>query len=179
MDSLQRTEHHRKLIEFAEHAVRQEQCKGLCRFMSKIKLESTRNQMLMWIKKFTPIVCVGPQIDKPQKIHFTVDKRLFQNFDLGPARLNPYYSLDVASELKSHPVDKAKAFPRALRQSPLSDKEFEEKTLRSALNRFLDEPSLENRAKMSALLDAYMHRGSAIRHSPFLQAGAPGLGKRH
>lgn len=165
---------HERLLKFANDAAHDGTTKGLAKLVGNFDDAGFRSHLVYWLGKFTPI-----RRDKhspPGYWLFHVPKELKEGYDLGGAKLNPYYTFDTVKPSK--PVTEVEAQRLGAGTVQLSDKEFERKSLRLALGKFLAEGSVETRKHLLELITRYESVG--IRHGggAFVQGGAPGLGRK-
>jgi hypothetical protein len=97
-------------------------------------------------------------------------------YDLGGARLNPYYTVEPDLARGGQPTLAKQTIPGCDIQ--LSDQEFQKKSLRLSLEKFVSDPSVENRENLENLIRHFYARSKGTSATVFLQGGAPGLGKR-
>lgn len=164
---------HKKLIAFAGNAVRAGTTKGLGRLISGFDDTNLQAQIIFWIEKYTPIQ--REKNTEPQYFRFLVPKGLGESYDLGGARLNPYYTIELI-QFDKHIKVKVIHLPSGTGQ--LTDKDFERKRIRLALENFFIKGSIETRQHLFELITSYESMGNHFRASLFVQGGAPGLGRK-
>lgn len=163
---------HQELLHFARRATYQGTTKGLARLVSAYQDQAFTDLLIRWLEEYTPI---RKQRNEFNALTFLVPIDIRENYDLAGARLNPYYSMETKEELP-----KATIIPSAnLAVHQLSDRELMVKILRQALRTFINEGSADARRHLIDLIQKFPMKNESVgRKSPFLQGGAPGLGKR-
>ena len=164
---------HERLLIFASLAVRTGTTKGLGRLIGEFDDIDFQNHLIFWIEKYTPIK-KGVNTDN-KHLWFLVPKGLREGYDLGGARLNPYYTIE---KIKSDEHTEVKVSRLTAGTVQLTDKEFERKHIRLALEKFFIEGSIETRQRLFELITTYGSIGNHFRGSLFAQGGAPGLGRK-
>lgn len=162
---------HEKLLQFAAFSTKDGTTKGLAKLIGSFEDEGFRAHLICWLEMFTPIRWrrqPNGQLDS-----YTPN---WEGYDLGGAKLNPYYtftSVDGSSR-KNELSHKAGASGNV----QLSAKEFERKIIRLSLEKYLRDSTIENRKSLIDLISRYESAGGVQGGNPFLQGGAPGLGRR-
>ena len=164
---------HEILLKFAGNAVRNGTTKGLGHLVCNFENPKFRDQLIRWLETYTPIR--RETCSMPEHIRFLVPKELRVNYDLGGARLNPYYCMETKNTEK---YSKFKVELITYEAAQLSQNEFERKILKRALEKFLIEGSIEARKRLIELVDSYEAFKKNFNARRFVQGGAPGLGRR-
>ena len=159
------------LYGYAEKATREGTTKGLARFISSYEDSEFVALLISWLEQYTPI---RKQENRLNTLAFQVPNSVRTDYDLAGARLNPCYSMEPPP---IRPV--AVIIPPASASShPLSEREMAKKGIKRALNKFLTESTVESRSHLIELVKDFPLQNQTGRKFPFLQGGAPGLGKR-
>jgi hypothetical protein len=82
---------HEKLMQFATIAAHDGATRGLAKFIGRFDDESFRNHLVLWLEKYTP---VRREKNLSGNLLFRVPKDIRTGYDLGGARLNPYYTCE-------------------------------------------------------------------------------------
>lgn len=181
METAKYSKIHKRLLEFAKTAVATGKTNGLMTYVFRECPGDVVPAVIVWLEMFTPIRCVvraGTGLT-----NFFCPRGTDPNFDLSSAKLTPFWGVDPPV---SHTAAKQIAPTRAglgsvssrCRVTPLSDRQFAEVRLKKAVEMFLTDRTAEGRATIIGIVDELYSSGASGRRSPFLHAGAPGLGKR-
>ena len=162
---------HQQLLSFATNAVNTGTTKGLAKFISSFEDPRFEATLHLWFSTYTPIQSILRGIDHNALM---VPHSLKGVFDLSGARLNPYYSMPSQAPQVAVMV----VAPSNMRTHQSSELDLVKKGLKHAVNEFLDVRSLESKQKLLRLINDFPTQGESKRGSPFLQGGAPGLGRR-
>ena len=100
---------------------------------------------------------------------FGVETKLVGKYDIGVAALNPYYSMEFKT---TSPPPKSTGNNSHQTTHQLSDTQFRHKTIKLALNNFLNSPSLSGRERLIHLINNEPLSKSIRRGSFFVQGGA-------
>ncbi len=156
---------HEKLLGFARSSNTNATHSGLNKFIRNIKDPQVREIACAWLVKFSPLR--KNQIEG--NTVFGVEIKLVGKYDMGVAALNPYYSMEFKTTIQP---------PKATRNNShqsthqLSDTQFRHKTIKLALNKFLDSPSLSGRERLIQLINNEPMTKSLRGGSFFVQGGA-------
>lgn len=162
---------HAYLLEFSKGVIRGRKVAGLNNFIRSFNDARVERQIQIWLQKFSPIAVL---MGNDGRFFYKPKSNIGPDFDIGRGALEPYYSIDVPLEK----IDKKISLPSTLPgpKINLSDREFEKKIIRLALEDVLREPSQQNKDKAIKLIKGF---GRAVRvGSPMVSAGLPSLGKR-
>jgi hypothetical protein len=130
------------------------------------------NLIVRWFETFTSI----RREKNDSVLLFCAHKSTRGVRDLGTARLNPYYSMLPEGRIcKSISVSGTHS---SLDACGISDREFKKKTIHIALDAFFIERSHETKQRLINLINSFDTTEVMAKGSPFVQAGAPGLGRR-
>lgn len=162
---------HQRLLEFSKMAIRDHKVTGLNGFIRSFNDARIERQIQIWLQKFSPIAVL---MGKDGRVFYQAKLNINPEYDLGRGALEPYYSIEVPQEK----IDKNINLPSRLPgpKINLSDREFEKKIIRLALEDVLKDPSQQNKDKAIKLIQGFR---KAIRvGSPTVSAGLPSLGRR-
>lgn len=166
----QRKAIHEYLIEISKNVMHGGTTKGLNAFIRNIKDLYIQSQIHSWLSIHSPIQVTFGNDNIP---NYNPKKGLLSTFDLTSANLDPYYSL-APRPLKVKKV-KLTSISKQAQTVNLSDREFEKKIIRGALEELLRNPTDATKSKIAALIQSF---DKAIRRgSPTVSGGLPGLGK--
>jgi hypothetical protein len=160
----QRKAVHVELLAFATSALHTGGVKGLSKYLMSFQDRAFAGRLIFWLEKYTPI---RRDTRCKDRTVFIVPTALRESYDLGGARLNPFYTLDAPP---TPPTVDAKV-------KQLSERAFFRKSIHLALDKLLAEPTVEARQELLKLI-AHIETPSSTKGRPMLQGGAPGLGKR-
>jgi len=166
----ERKDLHHQLVEFARIAVQTNKTKGLAPLIRKLNDSKVEDQINTWLQLYTPIKVSISNDGRPEYRSSTIFPK---DFDLTSASLEPYYSV----EPNIQEISPKKVFDRSLhtQKHNLSDREFQKKIIRAALEEALKDPSDITKNKVIGLLKSF---DKAVRKgSPTVSGGLPGLGK--
>lgn len=170
----ERKELHERLLQGAHAAQHNGSTKGLRGLVEGYGDQLVAKQILRWLLLYTPI-----RVDQRHKFwQFWVPFNLREPFNLGPAALNPYYSVEVHTADTNPILFQKTVVPISERKSGLSDREFTKKTIRALLGSFLDTPTKHDKQKLIALIESFDSAPPISKGAPFLSGGLPSLGKR-
>lgn len=180
MEASEYSQVHNHLMEFARLAVTEGRTTGLRKFFYRRCPSDIAPAVLAWLEQFTPI---RPKAEGPLgRLQFNIIKGTDGSFDLSAAKLNPFWGIcsgvkkPVSTRVKS--LDSSQHTTAKFRETPLSERQFAEVRLKKAVEAFLTDRTVESRATVIVILDEIYSSGNNRRGSPFVQAGAPGLGRR-
>lgn len=156
---------HEKLLSFARSSNTNATHAGLNKFIRSIKDPQVRELACAWLVKFSPLR--KNQIEG--NAVFGVETKLVGKYDMGAAALNPYYSMELKTNIQA-PKSTRSNNHQATHQ--LSDTQFRHKTIKLALNNFLDSPSLSGRERLIQLINNEPLTKSLRGGSFFVQGGA-------
>lgn len=162
---------HEQLLKFATIAAHNGTTKGLAKLVFSFDDSDFRSHLMAWLEKFTPV-----RWRRTSDGYWESFTPNWEGYDLGGARLNPYYTFQPIKSSK--PVSEVLPQRRGSSTVQLSDREFERKTLRLALEKFLSEGSVEARENLLQLIAKYETAGGRRSGQAFVQGGAPGLGRK-
>jgi hypothetical protein len=156
---------HEKLLSFARSSNTNATHPGLNKFIRSIKDPQLREIACAWLVKFSPL----RKYQIEGNAVFGVETKLVGKYDMGVAALNPYYSMELKITSSSQ-----KTSSSSIQQSThqLSDTQFRHKTIKLALNNFLDSPSLSGRDRLIQLINNEPMSKSSRGGSFFVQGGA-------
>lgn len=163
---------HLKLIDYATEATRHGTTKGLSRFVLSWGNSDFAKLLIEWLEKFTPI---RQEVNPKGHLLFRVPEIIRKDYDLGGARLNPFYTMEHGLRT---PKPILISPPTSSHPHQLSDREAAVKILKIALNTFLADRSIESRQRLISLINAFPSEHGSAKGSPFMQGGAPGLKRR-
>lgn len=166
----QRKAVHEYLVELSKSVIRGGTTKGLNAFIRSIKDVYIQSQINSWIIMYSPIQI---NFENDNKAHYKRKENISNAFDMTSANLDPYYSLTP----KPLEVNKVKlvGIAKKSQRVNLSDREFQKKIIRGALEEALKDPSGFMKNKAIELIESF---DKAIRRgSPTVSGGLPGLGK--
>lgn len=170
----ERKELHERLMQGARTAQHNGGTKGLRGLVKIYGDQLVAKQILQWFLLYTQI-----RLDHRHRVwQLSVPANLQGPFDLGPAALNPYYSVEVPTAAPNPLSFPKTVIPISERKSGLSDREFTKKTIRTLLGSFLDTPTRHDKQKLIALIESFDSVPILVRGSPFVSGGLPSLGKR-
>jgi len=162
---------HRYLVEYSKEIIRGGKVAGLNSFIKSFSDARIERQIQIWLQKFSPIAVL---VGRDGKIFYKEKLNLSPDFDIGRGALEPFYSIEVPSEKIDKKINLSSKQPRP--KINLSDREFQKKIIRLALEDFLRSPTRQNRGKVIKLINGF---GEAVRvGSPTVSGGLPSLGKR-
>ena len=162
---------HQYLLKFSKEVIHGRKVSGLNNFIRGFNDARVERQIQMWLQKFSPIAVL---MGKDGRVFYQPKLNISPDFDMGRGALEPYYSIDVPQEK----IDRKIRLPTTQSESKinLSDREFEKKLIRLAVEDVLRDPSQQKKGKAIKLIQGF---GRAIRvGSPTVSAGLPSLGKR-
>lgn len=160
---------HDRLIRYADAANRTGRTRGVAALVRSIEDPGLRQQVMRWLEKYTPLRRI-PGGTRPDLTFYCVPKSL-AGMDLGPARLNPYWS--EAGPSGHVPT----IVPANLKTGGQSEKDFGVVRLRRAFDAYLRDRDPQSRATLIRVIEE-VDLTPPHRRSPFLQGGAPSLGRR-
>ena len=166
----QRKAVHKHLLDFCKCVMHGGKTKGLSKFIRSMNDAHTESQINSWLNMHSPIEV---RFENDHRAHYYPKKGASTSFDLTSANLDPYYSITPKPPLSGT----AKIFDKSTRSQNhnLSDREFQKKIIRGALEEALKDPSDLTKNKVISLLQIF---DKAIRKgSPTVSGGLPGLGK--
>ncbi len=175
MDKTPKTAEERKevtkqLINFAKIAIHTKQTKGIFNYIKGFNNSHIEAQIIQWFSLYTPIRLFR---NKMGDEFFRVLDTVQSDYDLGPAHLNPYYSIEVKVKPIIYPAPKV----AAPRKYGLSDREFNKKIIQSALSKFLSDPSNKNKNSLIEKIHQFSNESSQKKGNPTVSGGLPSLGK--
>lgn len=162
-----------ELITFVKSAIKNKSTKGLLNYIRTFKNPVIEAQIIEWLHLYTPVRLCSNKIGDE---FFRVIDTVKSDFDLGPAHLNPYYSVNV-SPTKKHSPTKKEFVNTVTTKYGLSDREFDKKVIQSALSRFLAEPTQKNKNILIEKINKFSNEAYLRTGSPTVSGGLPSLGK--
>jgi hypothetical protein len=170
---------------FATRAIKIGSVAGLHGFLSEVKDEATRGQMIGWIEKYTPIRQVRSANDILQ---WHVMRAFVEKCDLIEGKANPFYTLKPRPHVLLQAGSKAlriasghetsKEYEFSLQSAAISDLSFAIKVAKIAFNEFLSQRSNSSRQNLINRIMEIPLGDSPKKGSPIVQGGLPGLGRR-
>jgi hypothetical protein len=165
---------HQRLKNFASAANSSGRCSGLAQFIGCISDPEVIKKILAWINLYTPI-----RIDTSGKVLlFLVPSNLIGTYNLAAANLNPYYSINIPSIIeRESSVAHRQSHRRIGSRSQLSDKQFAEKNIKLAFEKFFNDPCLSNKNHLIEQIQKF-NLVPVARGSVTVSGGLPSLGRR-
>jgi len=158
------------LVDVCRSVMHGGKAKGLSKFIRSMNDTYTESQINSWLRMYSPIEV---RFENDHRTHYYPKQSASTSFDLTSANLDPYYSI-TPSPLHSGTV-KIVDISKHSQKHNLSDREFQKKIIRTALEEALKDPSDLAKNKVISLLQIF---DKAIRRgSPTVSGGLPGLGK--
>ena len=146
--------------------------KGLTGFLKKITNNDDLQKILRWLDIYSTVE-IENQVNEAYLFR---KKKNSEQFSPKLGREKPYYEMHVMSK-----AERFKALtllpPSTRGATQKSNKAFQKKVLKSYLDDFLNDPTLENKKRLIDEIDTFANTPPAKRGSPFLRGGSPGLGK--
>ena len=158
-------------MKFSETAIRDHKVTGLSGFIRSFNDARIERQIQIWLQKFSPIAVL---MGKDGRVFYQAKLNISPLYDFGRGALEPYYSIEVPQEKIDKKITLTSRLPGP--KINLSDREFEKKIIRLALEDALKDPSQQNKDKVIKLIQGFR---KAVRvGSPTVSAGLPSLGRR-
>lgn len=156
---------HERLLSFARSSNTNATHSGLNKFIRSIKDSQVREIACAWLVKYSPL----RKYQIEGNTVFGVETKLVGKYDMGLAALNPYYSMEFKT---TSPPSKSTRSNSNQATHQLSDTQFRHKTIKLALNNFLDSPSVSGRERLIQLINNEPLAKSFRGGSFFVQGGA-------
>ena len=165
-------------------AIEHNSCSGLHSFVQSVKHERTRALMLTWLDTYSPIRQIKTKNGVFQQ---EVIRDFVPLCSIIEGKVHPYYSLDVKPR-KTHKVGHKNLAPTEVEvdgkslfntlRAANSDLELVIKMAKIAFNQFIRDRSLDSRKSLVDKINLIPIGKIEKKGQPFLQGGAPGLGKK-
>lgn len=173
-----------KLEEICQRAIKHNSCSGFHLFVQSVKNDRIKALMLTWMDTYSPIRQIKTKKDG------IFQEEVIRDFvplcSILNGKANPYYSLQVKPR-KTHRVGR-KIYPSIVvdvngknyfdtSRAANSDLELAIKMAKMAFNQFIRDRSLDSRKNLVYKINLIPIGQIEKKGNPFLQGGAPGLGK--
>jgi len=172
------------LEKICHRAIEHNSCSGLHSFIQSVKHERTKALMLTWLDTYSPIRQIKTKNGVFQQ---EVIRDFVPLCSMIEGKVNPYYSLDVKPR-KTHKVGRKNLAPTEVEVdgknlfnislAANSDLDLVIKMAKIAFNQFIRDRSLDSRKSLVDKINMIPIGHIEKKGNPFLQGGAPSLGKR-
>lgn len=162
----------------AKRAVNVGNIQGFFKFIDAVEDKNAKALMLTWIETYTPI---RAHLSSEGLEQFHVVQAYRNRCSLIDGKAHPFYSLkEKPRKHKSHPgsrmlvADSEDNDLFSVSAPARTELDFEKKIIKTSLNRFFADRSVENRNKLISAIQRIPLEGTKKKGSPFLQGGAVG-----
>jgi len=165
-------------------AIEHKSCSGLHSFVQSVKHERTRALMFTWLDTYSPIRQIKTKNGVFQQ---EVIRDFVPLCSMIEGKLHPYFSLNVRPR-KTHKVGRKNLALNEVEvdgksmfdtsRAASSDLELAIKMAKIAFNQFIRDRSLDSRKNLVDKINLIPIGQIERKGKPFLQGGAPGLGKK-
>jgi hypothetical protein len=165
-------------------AIEHKSCSGLHSFVQSVKHERTRALMFTWLDTYSPIRQIKTKNGVFQQ---EVIRDFVPLCSMIEGKVHPYFSLNVRPR-KTHKVGRKNLALNEVEvdgksmfdtsRAASSDLELAIKMAKIAFNQFIRDRSLDSRKNLVDKINLIPIGQIERKGKPFLQGGAPGLGKK-